>query len=86
MLDIIKYLKIGEILEDGKQAHKLYIQAACFTLINDQLYKRSFGGSYLKCLSQPEAKYVLAKLYEGICHNYLGGRTLAHYAYTQGYY
>ena len=82
MLDIIKYLHTGDVLKDGKQAHKLCIQTTRFNLINNQLYKQSFGGSYLKCLSQPEAKYVLAKLYEGICHNYLGGRTLAHYAYT----
>ena len=29
---------------------------------------------------------MLAELHEGICGNYLGGRTLAHRAHTQGYY
>ena len=86
MLDIIKYLQTGEVSEDGKQAHKFCIQAACFTLINDQLYKRSFGGPYLKCLSEPEAKYVLVELHEGVCNNHPDERTLAHHAYTQGYY
>ncbi|XP_034677777.1 uncharacterized protein LOC117908267 [Vitis riparia] len=38
------------------------------------------------CLNEPEAKYVLAKLHEGVCGNHLGKRTLAHRTYTQGYY
>ena len=86
MLDIIKYLQTGEVSEDGKQAHKFYIQAACFTLINDQLYKWSFGGPYLKCLSEPKAKYVLVELYEGVCGNHPDEQTLAHHVYMQGYY
>ena len=82
MLNIIKYLQIGNVPEDGKQTNKLCIQVAHFTLINDQFYKQSSGGLYLKCLSELEAKYVLAKLHESICSNHLGGWTLAHHAYT----
>ena len=86
MHDIVKYLKTGELPEEEKQAHRLRIQAPRFTLINDQLYRRSFGGPYLKYLSELEAKYVLAELHEGVCCNYPSGRTLAHHAYMQGYY
>ena len=86
MHDIVKYLQTGELLEDEKQEHRLRIQAARFTLINDQLYRRTFGVPYLKYLSELEAKYVLAELYEGVCGNYPSGLTLAHRAYTQGYY
>ena len=70
---IIYYLHIGEVLEYGKQAHKFRVQATRFTLINDQLYRRSFGWSYLKCLTNSEAQYVLVELYEGICDNHLEG-------------
>ena len=80
MLNIVKYLQIGEIPRDEKQAHKLRIQLACFTLINDQLYRQSFGGPYLKCLNEPETKYVLVELHEGVCGNHLDGRILAHRA------
>nr|CAN66079.1 hypothetical protein VITISV_018658 [Vitis vinifera] len=38
------------------------------------------------CLNEPEAKYVLAELHEGVCDNHPSERTLAHRAYTQGYY
>ena len=86
MLNIVKYFQTREVTGDKKQAHKLRIQTTHFTLINDQLYRRSFGGPYLKCLNELEAKYVMVELHEGICGNHPGGRTLAHRAYTQGYY
>lgn len=86
MKDIVKYLHIREVLENGKQAHKLNIQVAQYTLVNDQLYRRSFGGPFLRCLNDTEAQYVLNELHEGICENHLGGQTLAHYANSQGYY
>ena len=37
-------------------------------------------------MSKPEAKYVLAELYESVYRNHTGERTLAHRAYMQGYY
>ena len=38
------------------------------------------------CLTPEQGQYILAKLHEGICENHPGGRTLAHWAHTQGYY
>ncbi|RVW78931.1 hypothetical protein CK203_052342 [Vitis vinifera] len=66
MHDIVKYLKAGELPENEKHAHKVCIQSARFTLINERLYRRSFGGPYLRCLSDPKAKYVLAELHKGV--------------------
>ena len=54
--------------------------------MDGQLYKRSLGGPYLKCLTPEQGQYVLAELHEGIYENHPGGRTLAHRAHTQGYY
>ena len=66
MHEIETYLRTGELPEESKQAHKIRVQAACYTLIKESLYRRFFGGSYLKCLNDIEAQYVLAKLHEGI--------------------
>ena len=55
MQSIVNYLHIGKVPENGKQAHKICIQAIGFTLINDQLYRRSFGMPYLKCLNDMKA-------------------------------
>ena len=80
------YLSTRQLPTERNKAHKLQIQAARFSLIDGQLFKRSFSGLYLKCLIPEQSQYVLAELHEGICGNHPGGRTLAHLAHTQGYY
>ncbi|RVW79982.1 hypothetical protein CK203_047449 [Vitis vinifera] len=68
--NIAEYLRTGTLPGDPKQAHKIRVQAARFTLIGGHLYKRSFTGPYLRCLGHSEAQYVLAELHEGICGNH----------------
>ena len=86
MEDIMRYLRTGTLPEEPKQAHKIRVQAARFTLIGGHLYKWSFTGPYLRCLNHSEALYVLAELHGGVCGNHSGGRSLAHRAHSQGYY
>ena len=83
---IILYITTGELPDDKSRAHKIQIQSARFSIIDGQLYKRSLGEPYLKCLTPEQSQYVLAELHEGICGNHPGGRTLAHQVHTQGYY
>ena len=83
---IIHCISTGELPSEKDQAHKVQVQSARFSLIDGQLFKRSLGGPYLKCLTPEQGHYVLAELHEGICGNHLGRRTLAHMAHTQGYY
>ena len=80
------YIATGELPDDRRRAHKVQVQLARFSLVDGQLYKRSLGGPYLKCLTPEQGQYVLAELHEGICGNHSGGRALAHRAHTQGYY
>ena len=80
------YIATGELPDDRNRAHKIQIQSARFSIVDGQLYKRSLGGPYLKCLTPEQGQYMLAELHEGICGNHPGGRTLAHRAHTQGYY
>ena len=83
---IILYITIGELPNDKSRAHKIQIQSSRFSIIDGQLYKRSLGGPYLKCLTTELSQYMLAELHEGICGNHPEGRTLAHRARTKGYY
>ena len=80
------YIVTGELPNDRDKAHKVKIQSARFSIVDEQLYKQSLGGPYLMCLTPEQGQYVLVELHEGLCGNHLGGRTLAHRAHTQGYY
>ena len=83
---LLLYITTGGLPNDINRAHKIQIQSARFSIVDGQLYKRSIGGPFLKCLTPKQAQYVLAELHEGVCGNHPGGRTLAHRAHTQGYY
>ena len=79
---IIHYISMGELPSEKDKAHKVQVQSARFSLVDEQLFKRSLSGPYLKCLTLKQGHYVLAKLHEGICGNHPGDRTLAHRAHT----
>lgn len=83
MYEIMEYLQTRKLLENEKHAHKFRVQVVRFTPINDSLYSQSFRRPYLKCLSNPQAQYILAKLHEGVCGKHPSGRTLVHRAHTQ---
>ena len=51
LIPIMHYLSSGELPDNRVEAHKIQVQAARFSLVNGQLYKRSLDGSYIKCLN-----------------------------------
>ena len=85
MKAIAKYLKIGEVSNDGKETHKIWVQSTQYSLINGQLYRRSFRGPYLRYLNNSKKQYVLVELHERVCDNHFGGHTLTYQAYSKGY-
>ena len=66
---LIAYLRSGSLLDGKDVARKLKVQASRFMLIRDVLFKRGFSRSYLRCLSNDEANYVMREVHEGICGN-----------------
>ncbi|XP_059639712.1 uncharacterized protein LOC132282103 [Cornus florida] len=86
-IDLLEaYLKHGTLPNQKTEARKLRLTAAKYAIINNQLYRKSFSGPYLKCLSPTEAIVVLKQIYDGDCGNHSGGRSLAHKVLTQGYF
>ena len=61
-------------------------QAHSYVMIVDQLYKRSFSRSLLKCLNMEEADQALREIHLGCCGNHAGGRTLARKVLLAGYF
>ncbi|XP_059627634.1 uncharacterized protein LOC132270471 [Cornus florida] len=86
-IDLLEsYLKHRVLLDQKSEARKLCITAAKYAIINNQLYRKSFSGPYLKCLSPTEAFVVLRQIHDEDCGNHSGGRSLAHKVLTQGYF
>ena len=83
---IIDYLRNSKELEDKSQVRKLRIKAARYTLLDEVLYKKSFFGPLLRCVTKEESKAILNSIHSGVRGNHSGGRSLAHKALTAGYF
>ncbi|XP_062088976.1 uncharacterized protein LOC133795541 [Humulus lupulus] len=64
MTPIIQYLTDGTLPQDRSESRKIRAKAARFTLYDGKLYKRSFFGPLLRCLTLAETHYVLTELHE----------------------
>ncbi|XP_019159001.1 PREDICTED: uncharacterized protein LOC109155798 [Ipomoea nil] len=84
--DIHRYKEKGELPDDPAVAARVRRKAPSFEIIDGQLYKRSFGGPFLKCLLRTEAEMIMDEAHRGICAAHQGAHTLARKLVIQGYY
>ncbi|XP_075473968.1 uncharacterized protein LOC142505027 [Primulina tabacum] len=83
--DIINYLKEGKLPDNPREARKLKTKCSRYVMIGEMLYRTSFAGPLLRCLSYQEADYVLREVHEGCCGNHLGTYALARKVLVAGY-
>ncbi|XP_073042035.1 uncharacterized protein [Primulina eburnea] len=83
---ILDYISRSYLPEDVKEASQIKKRAARFVVIKDILYRRSFQGSLLKCISGDESIYVLREIHEGCCGDHLGATSLARKALLAGFW
>ncbi|XP_075500185.1 uncharacterized protein LOC142538769 [Primulina tabacum] len=86
MTPLIEYMVHAKLPDDKTQAWKIKKQAPRFVLLNDVLYRRSYQGPLLKCLSEDEVEYVLREIHEGCCGEHLGGTVLSRKAILAGFW
>ncbi|XP_026458907.1 uncharacterized protein LOC113359500 [Papaver somniferum] len=80
------YLEKGEVPRNKLEAHKLKSRATNYELRDGVLYRRSFLGPSLRCLTRKEGMEILKALHYGDAGNHSGGRSLAYKTKIQGYY
>ncbi|XP_028071753.1 uncharacterized protein LOC114274082 [Camellia sinensis] len=76
---IIAFLKDRIFPEEKKAANKILAKSERFWRSSSgALYKKSFTGSYLKCVPPDKVKAFLYEIHEGICGSHTEGRSLAY--------
>ncbi|XXG43864.1 hypothetical protein AAC387_Pa01g3806 [Persea americana] len=87
MTPIIEYLRDGLLPEDEKEGWKVRRTTARFWLSPEgKLYRRSYSGPYLLCVSPTKVENLLWEIHEGSYGGHVGGCSLAHRAMSQGYW
>ena len=83
---IISYIRDGVLPPDKLRARKIRAQDSRYTMIDGVLYRLGYTLTFLRCLDEDNADYVLREVHEGICGNHSGGRSLGHKVLRQGYF
>lgn len=83
--EILEYLKHEILLADKSKARKFRMQAARYTLVIGELYRRGFSSPLLKCLDRDQANYI-CELHEGVCSLYSKERTMTNRVLRADYY
>ncbi|XP_075515416.1 uncharacterized protein LOC142550060 [Primulina tabacum] len=86
MTPLIEYIVQAKLPSDRAQALKIKKQAPRFTLLNNILYRRSYQGPLLKCVSESEEEYILREIHEGCCGEHLGGMALSRKSILAGFW
>nr|XP_025670157.1 uncharacterized protein LOC112769923 [Arachis hypogaea] len=83
---ILQYLLDGTLPPDPKEKKRIKREAANYTIVAGQLYKRGFSQPLLKCIEPENTEYILREIYEGCCGHHVGGKTLAQKIIRAGYF
>ena len=83
---ILSFLQDERLPQDIEEVRRVRKKAAKFTILNDTLYKTGFSMPDMKCVDGKEAKYILEEIYEGICGDHAGLRSLVRKVIRTGYF
>ncbi|XP_020216687.1 uncharacterized protein LOC109800307 [Cajanus cajan] len=84
--ELLDFIVHGKEPAKPLSAKKLRTQAARYSVIGGELYRRGFSTPLLKCLDSAQADYVLREIHQGICGSHSGGQTLTAKVLRAGYY
>ncbi|XP_071688182.1 uncharacterized protein [Rutidosis leptorrhynchoides] len=80
----VKYLQDGTLPTDAMEARRIRVSAPFYVLENGILYRKSFSGPNLRCLTPHQAIDVVKEMHEGLCAQHSGYRTVVGRIMRQG--
>ncbi|XP_027178148.1 uncharacterized protein LOC113777314 [Coffea eugenioides] len=86
MSPFILFLGQGVLPEDRVEARKIQRKSARYALRDGELYKRSYLGPWLRCVTPEAGRQVLHEIHEGLCGAHVGHRMLARKSLLLGYF
>ncbi|XP_013634263.1 PREDICTED: uncharacterized protein LOC106339939 [Brassica oleracea var. oleracea] len=86
MTPLVRYLEDDKLPEDRNESRKIKKKAPKYCLSKGNLYRRSFSGPYMRCVTLREAARFLVELHEGDCGSHSSGRSLVLRAKRARYY
>ena len=82
----LAYLANNELPVDELIAGQIKRRASAFTIINNELYKRSVSGIFQRCVSQEEGIKILREIHQVKCGHHASSRVIVAKAIRHGFY
>nr|GEW15830.1 reverse transcriptase domain-containing protein [Tanacetum cinerariifolium] len=76
MTSVYEYMTEGILPEKKKKARTVRRKAGRYAVISKVLYKKSFFGSWLRCIGPLQANYILREIHEWSCSMHAGPRSV----------
>ncbi|KAK9049882.1 hypothetical protein SSX86_031149 [Deinandra increscens subsp. villosa] len=83
---LVAYFRDEMLPEDKAEARKVYVNSFQYQFQNNILYRKTFLGPLLRCLTMEEALKVTAEVHSGICGSHAGARMVVTKLVGLGYY
>ena len=80
------YFTSGIMPQDRTLATRILRRAKAYTIINQELYKRSMAGVYQRCVSREQGQDLLREIHQGECGHHATSRAIAAKALRHGLY
>ena len=82
----IAYLLRQELPEDEVEARQIVRRSKAYTVMGEELYKKSASGVVQRCISPEEGQQILQEIHSGTCGHHASSRTLVAKAFRAGFY
>ncbi|XP_022031502.1 uncharacterized protein LOC110932480 [Helianthus annuus] len=73
---VLRFLETGELPPAKGEAQKIQTKAMQYEINNGVLYRKSYLGPLLRCVSPTEAKYLISEIHAGLCGIHAGPRAV----------
>ncbi|XP_022024162.1 uncharacterized protein LOC110924468 [Helianthus annuus] len=83
---ILKFLTKGELPSARGEAQKIQTKALQYEVNNSVLYRKSYLGPLLRCVSLAETKYLIQEIHVGICGIHARPQAVVAKIQNAGYY
>ncbi|XP_021986714.1 uncharacterized protein LOC110883213 [Helianthus annuus] len=83
---VLRFLETGELPPAKGEAQKIQTKALQYEINNGVLYRKSYLGPLLRCVSPTEAKYLISEIHAGLCGIHAGPRAVVAKIHSAGYY
>jgi hypothetical protein len=83
---IMDFMVKGEVPADEAEAHRIQRRSKAYTIINNEMYKRSATGVLQRCVELEEGQEILREIHQGECGHHASSRALVSKVFQHGFY